>query len=228
MSLNSRYEKSYILYKKYNWWFDAALMAQTITQAHLSHRFDPAYRRDLTREHRRHFPRRRIIKLENLPAEIVQPISDKWLTIALVYVEDRAYTLSRLRRFLADAADKIDLTPQAEETIVDSRSPDHNQTQSHKYATAPLDRKADLLKAYGFTARIEPESYQSGDGVYRYVLISNAAEYQLEAVNRMGFENLTEWAADMWKRGVNPQVYNPWLPDQVVSDSLVAAGFSPL
>lgn len=230
MSLNSRYAKVYELERRISRWLDEPFGWRIFFNMHLDHRFTSAFNRDLELAHKRVFPRRRIIKVNNLPEDVVEEIRQKWHDIALVYIEDRTYTMVRLRRFMRENANKIDLSPQAEESVIDDCDTTAYNSQGsgkYKYARAPLEIKQQILLANGFTARIDEQPWSDGKGIYKYILMSNAARYQLDAIQRMGFD-MTEWAADCWRKGVNPKVYIPTLDDKVYSDSLVAAGYSPL
>lgn len=69
----------------------------------------------------------------------------------------------------------------------------------------------EVLVEAGETVRAEYQGQAPAS--YPVVLVGVANRLDAEALERReDRRTLSDWLADCWKRGVNPRVYNPWLP----------------
>lgn len=90
---------------------------------------------------------------------------------------------------------------------------------ANKYAEASAEQTADHYRHQGLDARVvcikrpHPETVP-----WHYVHTNDyrievrAEEVDIEIAKRRPGPTLKEWIRLCWKRGVNPRVYNPWLP----------------
>jgi hypothetical protein len=87
------------------------------------------------------------------------------------------------------------------------------------YAEKAAESKADIARFYGFHAEVKPvgSGHRTNDGCHYqdYGLFVNTTEVGWEMLIRRPGPSLREWLKMCWKRGVNPRVYNPFLPPGV-------------
>ena len=79
-----------------------------------------------------------------------------------------------------------------------------------KYARNAAESKADDYRFHGLTVDVREEKTEHG--TRDYAVWVNADETTCEQVSRLDKPDLKEWVRLCWKRGVNPQVYCPFLP----------------
>ena len=85
-----------------------------------------------------------------------------------------------------------------------------------KYARGNLEPFLDMLVAHGFDAHIRQTNYRRGAGMFaidhcNYELWANCPEWMFDAARRC--LTLGDAVSSMKRRGINPLVYNPFLPD---------------
>ena len=229
--VNRRYETMYRLYERHR-----RLVKDPfgMFRSHMmDRRFAPLYTYEMTQAHKAEYPRRRIIKLQNVSPEARNRITEMVYARGDEWFEDRVFSWYRMRRTLKFLAPFVKMVPY-ELQVVKSASPGTYNSQgygAYRYALGTLTTDRDLLDKAGFDTEIRDvlwnevlEEPHKPKDVYEIQLWANARPYQLHAL-AFGYSKL-DWATDCWKRGVNPQVYDPFMSHEMVSKSLVAAGFS--
>lgn len=243
MTVNNIYKRKYEVWKKLDFWVSDPLGLGFFRNAHLNKRVTPIWEYKMTQAHKQAYPRRRIIKLENVPDDMQEVIDQEVRDIAMTYYQDRLWTHTRLERQLRELAPTLDLAPLPDMSRVyrSDVSSYRSQTNSYGYAKAPAERRADLLGEWGFTAEVRVITWEdefgpgetrvagwTGNGYMRnyknmthsFDVYANCEVYHLDAVERMGGKTILEWATDCWKRGTNPKVYYPFLSDEVYDKSM--------
>lgn len=85
-----------------------------------------------------------------------------------------------------------------------------------RYAEAAAERAVEHAVVCGVTAEVrlsgEAERDRYGVNYQDYAVWANVSAEGWELVLLKPGLSLRDWVASCWKRGVNPRVYNPWLP----------------
>lgn len=86
------------------------------------------------------------------------------------------------------------------------------QTQPEHYAKGEAESAADSVRGFGLEATVERRTATDYPSlVYFDVFINVESDLDVEVARRLKVE-VREWVRLCWKRGVNPRVYNPFLP----------------
>ncbi len=166
-------------------------------------------------------PRRRKIIHDNLPCEYLQALKERYLALFKDKTSMQQRHVKRMEDILFELAPKASLTPQAEYLVLRTAEGSAWHTQgfgANKYARGTLVWPMARLKAAGFDARIEtmPDRILQRDRYgYQYdtyQLVANVTEWQLDAVLRLPDATTGRWVQILEGAGVNPRVYNPFLP----------------
>jgi hypothetical protein len=97
-----------------------------------------------------------------------------------------------------------------------------SQTDPHGYARNAAELNADVARFHGVEVRVEQRDVQRGRSVgpfggpwmsaNYYTEVAVAEPLDVECLKRIGGPTLREQVRMCWARGVNPRVYNPFLP----------------
>lgn len=202
-------------------------MTKILLEAH----FAPLYTDELKALFHKKYPRRKVFRIELLSEEEVAPINKKWQKIALEALRRNDIKHALILKYLEHYAPMVDMTPQSQESVVATSDSGTYWSQGYgasRYARAALQEAVPFLEEAGFTARIESEpafgtmekSTFNGIASLVFKLWSNAAPWQLDALRRRSQQSELEWAKNCWRNGVNPSVYNPFLPHEVWDESI--------
>jgi hypothetical protein len=240
--INKAYAKAYKIFKEEMWRWAPSLgifqgLNDHMIELHLNSVFKESFEAELEKVHKQVFPRRRIIKLENIPEEHLEPVREKWAKRAISRAKARYRQYYLVLGYLNARASEVDLTPSEDlHKVMTGDVTAHNSQGfgAYKYAKAPLLRTQDLLSKHGFYSEIREvywgdvlDNPSKPNELYQFKLWTELEPYQLDALERRQETSLLDWATDCWKRGTNPKVYSPFLPDDIYDQSLVAAGFTP-
>jgi hypothetical protein len=176
-------------------------------------------------EHRRLYPRRKKLIYADLPAECRAELEARLRGLYRHYLERCQQRVSDLARLLDALAPQADRAPQPEMTQLreSNASTYSSQTQQNKYARHALAADEEVLTRAGFTTEVVVINESRGHTAYGwdyhtqdYGLRANATEWQLDAVRRSVSLTTGEWIDLLKRRGVNPMVYDPFLPPEAV------------
>jgi hypothetical protein len=245
VNVNDRYQLKLKVFEKLDFWVSDPLGLGFFRNAHLNRRMTPVWEWKMTQAHKLQYPRRRIIKFENVDEDTCAAIDEEVLALGMVYYEDRLWTHARLKRELRELAPQLDFTPYEDGAMYkvyrSETSAYRSQTNSYGYAKAPADRRKDLLIKHGFKAKVVVITWEdefgpgetrvagwTGNGymrnyanmTYAFDVWANCEPYHLDAIQRMGGQTILEWAVDCWKRGTNPKVFNPFLSQEIYDKSM--------
>jgi hypothetical protein len=105
-------------------------------------------------------------------------------------------------------------TPETEEMMkvytVYTRDYNTQGWGANQYAEARAREVAEQFELAGFKAEVKPVLNDKG-AVFMREVFANTTPDQRELVLDKPCD-MVEWVRLCWKRGVNPRVYNPWLP----------------
>jgi hypothetical protein len=173
-------------------------------------------------EHRRRHPRRRKINHNHLPDEYRQALIERYKTLFHAALARQRRHIARIKDILFQLAPHADLTPQPEHCVLRTADGGHYHTQglgANRYACGSLAWPLARLQQAGFEARIEEvvgeyvqDAYGFGYRYDTYRLVTNAADWQLDAVLRQPGASVQEWVRTLEQASVNPRVYDPFLP----------------
>ncbi len=161
------------------------------------------------------FPRRKKINYNLLPEDYWKDL------VAQAQAEQKAaWDLfkkhrERTKEILNQLAPTCELTPNPEMYKVDSSSSDAYRSQGYgacHYAKGALAPSRDLLIKHGFKAKIIMDKENSNEHSTVYNLMANLQPFQYDAFGRVTTVSMKEWIASQEAAGVNPRVYNPFLP----------------
>jgi len=181
--------------------------------------------REWRAEHRRLFPRRKTLVYRDLPEAYRAEVEARLRGEYALYKDNCRARARHLAEVLEALAPHADLTPQPEmiQLRVSSGHTFSGQTQPNKYAREALAADEVILAQAGFATRVEvvdemrgPTAYGWEYHVQDFGLFANAAEWQLDAARRRVTMTTGEWIDLLKARGVNPMVYNPFLPPGAV------------
>lgn len=174
-------------------------------------RFEPLMREELEEAYRLHFPRRKRVRLGDLPPTLVEHVQEKYLRAAEAYLRRKVEGYIRLRGKFEKLVREAELHPLGEvRRVLESSTSDfHSQgLGAPRYAIEYLEARARLLGEAGFHAEVRTVEEEWRRDAYghpylhaKYELWANAAPWQLAVLEaRHGVSYL----------GVNSQVYSPW------------------
>lgn len=184
----------------------------------LRKRYEAQYDEERTALFKRLYPKRKVIKFELLKDNSeADALWQKWQTAASDAWKRRNKEEEDFETRLVELA-KLEEVPvtkflgQVDRVYSSGYS---TQTNPSYYAKNSAEAKADQARANGFQAEVKPigpYEYISGTTYQDYGVFVNTTEIGWEMLKRRPGPGLKEWVRMCWKRGVNPRVYNPFLP----------------
>jgi len=217
------YQKLYEAYKNLSWC--DGLMVNITVPMHLERKFGDRMRLELDALHRQLFPRRKKIDHRNLPEEATTSIQGAWADSALIYLKCAIGRRSWLKRKLFALAQTVEIVP-GEHRLMHQVSSGAYGSQGYdasRYARQSAERYADSIRAEGFTAEVkEANDHTDGRwGIHHadYEVWGNLEDWQVDALQRRSKTSLLDWAVSCWRNGVNPKVYDPFLPYDIFDKS---------
>ena len=177
----------------------------------------------LKAEFKRLFPRKRKFVKALLPEDIYKPILAELQPLANILVARHTLENLQIEYALNEMAGCIDLVSSdtsVEAYAVDSSRYSTQGWSSNKYAREDAEMYAETLRGQGLRAEIEVtrgEPYQTYGGgtncVVYYKVMAWCSETMIEVAKRKPTQSLRDWLKSCWKRGCNPRVMNPYLPE---------------
>lgn len=166
----------------------------------------------------------RVAKGGTLPAairevlpEVNQDVLAKFEDVALKLNNQHWAYLDRTDKLLTRLAQRAipKAGPETRVTSVSSTSYNSQGFGAGRYAESAARTYVDRAEQVGIKARVEREEvkYPSVKGSYLNFVVWAEVEgpVDVEILKRRDL-NLREWMKSCWGRGVNPRVYNPFLP----------------
>lgn len=228
---NATYRRLYRICEKNSWTTD---FFGIFKKVHVEHRFQPIFQRELEKEYFALYPRRRKFNAKKLSEDDVNRVRERVVPLALEYIESRTAAVKDMKKKMRDIAPLLDFTPLPEMYKVKRSSTSTYNSQGfgrNGYARKALTSDEQLLIRCGFTVEVRTVMWVDVlpdtelNDVYEYELWANAEPYMLDALRIANPQSMVEWAADQWKNGVNPAVYNPFLSNKDFDASLKLAGW---
>lgn len=182
------------------------------------------WKETLRAEFRRHFPKRRVPQAY---PKLCEATPDAGLLFA--WFKGRSDTLYEANKVeeeamearLKEIAVRSAIPPTPDLHMHETRSSGHYSSQgwgAAKYARESIQMEADEAIANGLIAEVREtrrERYSDGYGGGErvdYGLFVNTTKLGWEMTKRKPAVSLRDWIKSCWKRGVNPRVFNPFLP----------------
>jgi len=213
------YQELYDLYQKYKW-ADVDLFGLR-RKWKIEKKFGDLFRADLDTIHGEIYPRRRIIKHSNIPTETIEATREKWQKRALAWYTCVLGRVAYLKRKMLASAVAVELVPQLEMHVLKEVSSSEYRSQgrgAHKYAKGSAQIDVDLLVSCGFDAEIQSQRPFEDSDLTHYRVYADALPWQLDVCRRRG-GSMFDHCVGLWKRGINPKVYYPFLDDDVFDRS---------
>jgi hypothetical protein len=165
------------------------------------------------------FPKRKKFDFDLVKEEPdFKAIFDRWKAKAdEVYATHKTTEEALDAKLIDEALEKIPATTFLGQVYVSHSSNYRSQGfGASNYAEKAAEAKADIARFYGFHAEVRPvgTEHRTNDGCrfQDYAVFVNTTEVGWEMLIRRPGPTLREWLKKCWKRGVNPRVYNPYLP----------------
>jgi hypothetical protein len=160
---------------------------------------------------------RKIVQIPNY-----ENIVCNWQTRADCMLAFRKAEITHIEADLTALAMAEDLPMTDDLICLDSCDGSSYHTQgfgANKYARNSVQFVADKAIFYGLLAEVREidshnvQSWSSGMMTYiRYGVFINTTEIGFKQLSYRHDIPMREWVKSCWKNGVNPRVYNPWLP----------------
>lgn len=162
-----------------------------------------------------------ILKItETLGEPLVAAYTAELVSEAFRYYENVQRTVKRLTGRAVELARKLEIRKGGEWREVASTSSGTYSSQgwsAGKYAERAAEAVLDEARAAGVECRVVASekgasTRYAGDPVYYSAQVLVQEQLDVEIVRRLPAITLREQVRLCWKRGVNPRVYNPFLP----------------
>lgn len=180
------------------------------------------YERDVVSTYAFKYPRRRKKDLDTIKkqdGELVTTVLSKWQSKADDLMRQQKIESDRLKKILRFLGCRLKIEPSKTTwTLYDTVYGSTYHTQGFgamRYAMGTAEAKADHVRHYGFEVRITETNKYSGSYGIVYADLEvwvNADSITVKALKLKPGPSLRETVRMCWKRGVNPRVYNPFLP----------------
>lgn len=233
MNNNDRYKRLWRIYEKNTLWINDFF--GVFKQAHVEKRFQPLFQRELEKEYFSLHPRARKYSPKKLTENDVNRVRERVVPTALAYIESRSRAMLDIAQklnALAPLINPVPLTAMNRIKVSDTstyRSQGYGQNSYARGALKPAER---VLSEAGFLVEVRTVMWKDVlpsaelNDVYAYELWANTERYVLDALRRASTQSVVELAAEHWKNGQNPAVYNPFLSPDDFDKSLELAGWS--
>lgn len=204
------YQGFYEAYKNLAWC--DGLMVNFTARRHLEDKFGDRMRLELG-------------VLQNLPKETVAAIQQKWGELALAYLRCAVGRRAWLKRKLFALAQTVEVVPGEYRLMHQTSSSDYGSQGygASKYARQSAERYADSIRAEGFAVEVKEVNGHTEQqfGIFHahYEVWGSLEEWQVDALQRRSKTSQLDWAVACWRNGVNPAVYNPFLPPEIIDRS---------
>jgi len=196
---------------------DAACIRHTNTRA----LWGNAFKRECEKAYKKAFPRRKFTmpKSRDQNPEVHTEIYDRWQALATALYEKQDARIEKLKTTISEMA--LALKAPVTEELSFFRSSDTYAYNSQgwgasKYARNAAEAILDRVRAMGHEGEIREVNHKNKKGeVYNtaYQVWINTTSLGVILLKEQPFDvDLVEWVRKCWKRGVNPRVYNPFLP----------------
>ena len=179
----------------------------------LSRQFEKPFQDDLDRIHKEIYPRRRVIKWDAIPDEILDATRHKWQERAMVWFLCAKKRVKWLNGKLDRACLDVQITEVPEQIIYRSDSYQSQGYGADKYSRMDAENWAAPLIAEGWPARVFKEEFG-------YAVWCTLPDWGCDAVRRRSTQSVMNWAIGCWKKGVNPKVYSPFMSYEVWEKSM--------
>lgn len=153
-----------------------------------------------------------------LPPEVQDEILQKFNAKRGPIIDSCLNTNSRIQKLIPRLCQRTSPTPGDLELQLDNISVGDYHTQgfgAERYARAAAEQLMDKALSFGVKARVErvvrPSTVIKSGLVSFQVTAMVSDSIDVEIIKNKQ-ESLRDWLKNCWKRGVNPRVYNPWLP----------------
>jgi hypothetical protein len=140
------------------------------------------------------------------------------------YRSERAEDV-RINWLLDSLAVAADLPKTEEETavrIIDESAYRSQGWGAAKYARNAARDDADAANFHGVEARVLESVRDYGDGlkVQEFRVMAKTTAMGWDIIRRRPGMTILQWAVNCWRRGSNPKVYNPFIPQSIYDKSL--------
>jgi hypothetical protein len=185
---------------------------------HIEGKFGKSFNKNIEKIYFEQFPRRKKFNLnkalKDLPNETIQEIRKKWQDIAMSYFDHKIKQYKLLNDLLDKIADNTEISPTKYKRVLKNCHISAYSSQgwgAHKYARNSVSRELYLLDKFNGKVVCFKNTYY---------LVANIEKWQFDALKKKDNTSILQWAVNCWKSGVNPRVYNPFLPYSIVDKSI--------
>lgn len=153
-------------------------------------------------------------KARTLLSDSYIPIKERYEREVDAWVEEWQATKKRHKDILKDLATRVPPQPGLREELFESVWVSTYSTQgpsgASRYAAGRAEIIAEEVREYGIQSEVR-RTVAMGDSYEVIVMVAEELDIQ---ILRYAPAKLTlkEWVRRCWAKGVNPRVYNPWLP----------------
>jgi hypothetical protein len=173
------------------------------------------------------YPKRKKVTWEVLSEEETNPTIEKYKRWIKIIWDKKSFQADKMNDLLYSLAATVEIIPSEEYFMLQSSGASAYNSQgwgANKYAENALERYKKVLedKNIEFEIRKKPEWDDAKCDRYEFQLWGKLEPWRWDALLRCTKYSLLEWAVGCWRGGVNPKVYNPYLPDAIYDASLEA------
>jgi hypothetical protein len=230
---NLAYAKVYAAHQRLSWTSDIFGM---FAAARLNAMYEPAIKAEMATAYFQQYPRRKKFNMAELDPAVKFKVIAKWREIALANFEAWNVRYKKLGKLLDRLATITPITlpdlPADRWPVMKAADSYEYHTQGYgaaKYARESLVRDEVVLLAAKIPYSIEMVNHTDNLGHVdqyhaKFLLKAPLTDWQLDCLTRTYRPTLAQWAWDCWERGVNPKVYNPFLPDDIYEMTMHCMG----
>jgi len=138
-------------------------------------------------------------------------IFEEWAAKARLAREEVDSRLKALKEEITELCEDLEPQPGGTDVILSTHWPHHTQTAAEKYGMAEAEIRVQVAEEHGLTAWVETVTHR--EHYKHFTVHAKVADPVADSVI-MDHKHLTvkDWLKATWGRGVNPRVFNPFLP----------------
>ena len=183
------------------------------------HWLQKRFEAECKREYRKLYPRRKfdMRKSQKQNTEVHGDLYSKWKACTDKWFEIKKAMREKADERLDDLANSIEIPLECHVTDREDWTLFHHTSSylyssqgwgAEKYAKASAQQSVDHCEDFGFLAEIREDRREHSTDYDVYVALDSLG---VEILKRKSM-SLREWVRRCWAKGVNPRVYNPFLP----------------